>query len=182
MNKSDLIINIAINQAAWWLCILLGNQALLPLGALLLLHIGVSRNKLNELMIVILCGAIGFSVDHTLTQIGIYVFPESTTMHGLNSSPAWLSALWLAFSTSLNHSLKFFQDNLILAAIVGAVAGPSTYLAASKLGAFSFAYDQILSVSFLALVWAMLFPFLLFLSKKIARLKIDSKPSTRFNT
>ena len=44
-------------------------------------------------------------------------------------APFWMLALWIAFATTLNHSMRWLMHRPVVAAIGGAVFGPLAYLA-----------------------------------------------------
>jgi hypothetical protein len=47
--------------------------------------------------------------------------------------------LWIAFATTLGHSLRWLMNRPVAAAAAGAVGGPLAYLAAGRLGALEIA-------------------------------------------
>ena len=61
-------------------------------------------------------------------------------------------ALWVAFATTLNHSLRWLMRRPIVAALAGAVFGPVAYLAGEKLGALSLPAPAI-ALPMLAAAW-----------------------------
>ncbi|MFT3805989.1 DUF2878 domain-containing protein [Arenimonas sp.] len=75
-------------------------------------------------------------------------------------APAWIGSLWLAFAFSLNHSLKFLQRLVGLAALLGGVCGPLSYLAAERLGAVEFIAPRSHALALIAVAWALLLPML----------------------
>jgi hypothetical protein len=48
-------------------------------------------------------------------------------------------SLWMAFATTLNHSLRWLASRPWVAALAGAIGGPLAYLAGAKLGALTLA-------------------------------------------
>ena len=50
-------------------------------------------------------------------------------------APYWMVALWGAFATTLNHSLRWLTRRPVFAALFGAVGGPIAYSAGVQLGA-----------------------------------------------
>ncbi|OGO15598.1 MAG: hypothetical protein A2Z14_15090 [Chloroflexi bacterium RBG_16_48_8] len=75
--------------------------------------------------------------------------------------------MWLLFSTSLNGSLSWLKDRYFLAVILGAVFGPLNYVSGVRLGAAGFNFDFLVTVGVLAVVWGLVVPILVWLSKKL---------------
>jgi hypothetical protein len=79
--------------------------------------------------------------------------------------PLWLVVLWLLFSGTLFHSLAFLQQRLLLAAILGAAAGPLSYLAGMRLGAATSTHDAWTVALAMAPAWALLLPALAYAAR-----------------
>ena len=106
-------------------------------------------------------GTIGLLVDIVLTRSDIFVFPDHRFL------PLWLALLWLGFSTTLVRSLKFLNRHLLLAALFGAIGGPSSYFAGYRFGAVEFGYELIPTLLLLAVVWACLLPLFFTLARQL---------------
>jgi hypothetical protein len=63
-------------------------------------------------------------------------------------------SLWLAFATTLNHSLRWLTCRPVAAALAGALGGPLAYLAGAKLGALTLATPAI-TLPFIAMLWTL---------------------------
>jgi hypothetical protein len=50
-------------------------------------------------------------------------------------APAWMVGLWAAFFATSGVSMAWLRGRVVLAAILGAVAGPLTFMAGERLGA-----------------------------------------------
>lgn len=68
--------------------------------------------------------------------------------------------MWLLFSTSLSGTLKWLQGRYLVAALLGAVFGPLSYVAGGRLGAIESNQDFLLTVLVLAVVWGLVVPLL----------------------
>lgn len=154
-------VNFTGFQLIWWLSILYGNSAALPVTILILLHLLLHTQPLIELFTLILTSLLGFSIDFLLTLNGVFIFTESEAV------PLWLGLLWLGFCATLRNSLSFFSGRYLLSAFVGSVGGSTTYLAAATLGAVELGFSPITVFIILLLIWAGLFPLLIFLSHRI---------------
>lgn len=149
-------VNLAGFQLAWWLCILMGNDALWVVIALLVLHLLGHRKPLAECLVVTSCAVLGFAVDTFLTRYGVFIFSS-----GQGWPPLWLLLLWFAFSATLRQGLTWFSGRYRISALAGSLLGTLTYLAAGRLGAVSFGFAELEVAALLALVWLLLFPALL---------------------
>ena len=67
-------------------------------------------------------------------------------------APYWMLTLWIAFATTLNHSLRWLMHRPVAAALAGAIGGPLAYLAGAKLGALALGTPAI-TLPFIALLW-----------------------------
>ena len=52
-------------------------------------------------------------------------------------APAWMVGLWAAFAATSGVSMAWLRGKVVLAAILGAVAGPLTFMAGERLGALT---------------------------------------------
>jgi heme O synthase-like polyprenyltransferase len=72
--------------------------------------------------------------------------------------------LWAALAITLNHSMSWIKRSYWLAAILGSITGPLSYLAGVKLGAGTMP-NQSISLIALGLIWAMAMPLMVKWSK-----------------
>lgn len=132
------VYNFAIYQLAWFAVILGAARGFAWLGAAMALlvtgvHLWLRREPL-EFRLVGVSVLLGLVIDTTLAATGQVQF----AFHGnLPMAPYWMLSLWVAFATTLNHSLLWLMRRPIVAAAAGAVFGPLAYLAGAKLGALS---------------------------------------------
>jgi hypothetical protein len=75
-------------------------------------------------------------------------------------TPLWMVALWAAFATTLNVSLRALRPHYLLSAILAAVGAPLAYYAGAKLGALQWV-DEAPALLLIALGWALLTPLLM---------------------
>lgn len=80
--------------------------------------------------------------------------------------PVWLISMWFLFVSVLALSHAFFQSRLWLAAALGAVFGPLSYLSGEAFQVFSFTSQ--LSILIYAIFWAVYFPAMHYIYRKIA--------------
>lgn len=152
-------INFLGFNLIWALSIFSGNEAMLWVLLLLLLHFLIIAEPLVELKVVLATAFLGYSVDCLLTLLGVFRFEQ---VQGI--TPIWLVLLWIGFCSTLRHSLYFFSNKHLIASLAGAIAGSFTYLLAAHFGAVELPLSPVISAAVLASVWAVLFPVLMWIS------------------
>ena len=81
-------------------------------------------------------------------------------------SPAWIIILWVGFSLTVNHSLKWLIAHPLLPALTGAIAAPITYFAGIKIGAVVYT-EPVITVSIgLAIAWGVALTILVEVGKR----------------
>lgn len=177
MSNRRLLVNILAFQALWWLCVAgrnLGSNfypdvlpffahgwlALLVVFAYVVWHLCQVETPANTLPLL-LTALLGMLSDQLLYHYGYTLFPDATGAW----IPAWMMALWLAFATTLNVSLRWLQTRYRLAALLGLLFAPPTYWGAQGLGAIVFPnlYSGLLAVG---ASWAVLMPLLLWIRQQ----------------
>ena len=146
----------------WACCILLGNSVLIAVILLLLVHFLFHSTPLVEVQVVFITAILGYSIDCALTLLGFFQFEE---VQGI--TPFWLIFLWIGFCCTLRTSLAFFSGKLFLSIPVGAVAGSMAYMAAANFGAVQLILPALTSALVLAVIWAVMFPLLLWISSNL---------------
>jgi hypothetical protein len=166
------LLNIALFQAGWFICIFAGS--LWAVGATLLallIHGFFFVKHAREWIVIVLFSALGIAIDSTLINFDILKSTSSLI-------PLWLICLWVFLSFTLCHSLQWLQDRLALSAVAAAVLGPWSYWAGSQ-----FVDIQLTSlpISFLvlSLVWALVLPLGLFLARKLLSKPISNTKSKK---
>lgn len=156
-----LFVNALGFQFIWWLLILKGDEAVPVALGLLFLYLYHQAHWVRDLSIVGVCAVLGYGIDALLTLAGVFIFPST----GL--PPLWLATLWCAFAATLAISLRWFRQHLRLAALFGAIGGSASYAAAEALSAVSFGYSLPFSIGIVAVIWSLLLPFLVELSRRL---------------
>ena len=164
-----IVLNAAAFQVGWLCCVLAGANHLPWLGTLSALlivgwHLSYIANPRSELLLLASAGVIGAVWDSLLVSAGWLQYPSGTLIEG--TAPHWIVAMWLLFATTLNVSLRWLKSRLMLAAALGAAAGPAAYLAGSQLGGVHIT-DFTAAMSALAAGWALLMPALMVLSNRL---------------
>jgi hypothetical protein len=134
--------------------------ALLVLG----LNLAFCARPSEEAKLALGAGALGLILDSLLTAAGLLRFESGQWVGWL--APHWIVALWLMFATLLNSSLDWLKGRYVLAALLGAAAGPVAYWGGARLGALSLAAPSWTSLTAVALVWLIAMPALLRLANR----------------
>jgi Protein of unknown function (DUF2878) len=158
-----LLANFLAFQFGWFACVLGGAYGLPWLGssiAVLIVawHMTHAARPKQELILILIAGAIGAVWDSALVILGWISYPSGTLLAG--TAPYWIVALWMLFATTLNVSLAWLKRSMLLAALFGAVGGPLAYYGGAKLGALSFTAPAPALMA-LALGWGLLTPLLI---------------------
>lgn len=150
------LANVLGFQLTWWALVLSASRGIEYVGwavavLFLLTHFVfvVPRPQLlSEKAFVLLTGALGWSLEHLLQLLGVVRFETHPY------APAWLLFIWLGFAATLRHSFRGVLSNPWLAAALGAVFGPVSYLAGVPFGLLTFPSPSI-GVAAYALLWGL---------------------------
>ncbi|ASP38667.1 hypothetical protein CHH28_08235 [Bacterioplanes sanyensis] len=145
--RLKMVGNIVVFQLCWLACVLGGNLwALLALVGLLAWHYWLL--KPGEWQLLALFSAIGIGVDTIFMHLGWLQFDGDGLL-----VPVWLMVLWLAFASTLRHSLAWLMQRTHWAVLLGFLGAPWSYFAGMKLGAVDITLTGFVA---LALFWALL--------------------------
>jgi len=152
--KMFRLLNFVAYQLAWFACVLGAAHHLASAGAAFAIavtavHLALRRDA-SELRLVACAAAIGFLVDSALVRAHFVEF-ASASLDGW--APFWMVSLWMAFATTLNHSLRWLTSRPWVATLSGAIGGPLAYLAGAKLGAMTLA-SPVPAMLLIAGLWA----------------------------
>jgi hypothetical protein len=158
-------------QVGWFACAYGAANGYAWLGPLvvffyLLLHLHWSTNRLTEFKFVFSVGLIGLVVDSLKKMTGLIVYSGDISLAWF--APPWVIAMWMLFSTSLEGSLSWLKGRYPLAVLLGAIFGPLSYVTGARLGAAVFTYDFWFSIGVLAVIWSVVVPSLVWLSRKMS--------------
>lgn len=146
-------VNAILFQIGWFVCVFERSTVALVTAALILLtHLAINRQQRWEWFAIPLLASVGLIQDFILAQMNVLQFSTGQL------PPLWLVGVWLMFVTTLNHSLKWLQQRWLLAAVLGAICGPLSYLAGERLGAVTLNQELI---PVMAATWAVSLPLLL---------------------
>ncbi|MCX6997451.1 MAG: DUF2878 domain-containing protein [Kiritimatiellaeota bacterium] len=162
------ILNFALFQAGWFAAILTAASgrpaaALAVAGAAVGLSLWqFSVDRMRDLRLVMAVALIGFCLDTAQLRLGVFALAGAPRFPHL--CPLWLAALWALLGTTLRGSLSWLAGRYWLSAILGAVAGPLSYLGGARLGAATLPVNHAFSVAALAVAWAVAMPLFVWLA------------------
>lgn len=165
------ILHALAFQALWFACILGAAQGTslpgLGAGALFLgLTLLSSPAPWAELRFVGLVTACGVACDSLLGLGGALAF--SAPFPGVPwIAPLWLAVLWACFATLVPRSLTWLQSRLWLAACLGVLSGPLTYVSAIGMGAGEFTAPREVVFPLVALEYGLALPLALLASRRL---------------
>jgi len=164
-----LLINI-LGFKIGWVSSVMGAAAQSPwLGPAIFVlvaavHLRQARRPDLEIGLVIAAGIIGVWFDSFL--VAMQWVSYSSGQLGPMLAPYWIVTMWMLFATTLNRSMAWLRGRASLASLLGAVAGPASYLAGRKLGAIEFV-DTTAALIALAIGWAVIMPLLVALATRL---------------
>lgn len=162
----NIIINIILFQIGWFACVLTAasNQPLLGASISLLIiftHLFISKQYKQEIRIIVIAMVIGLIWDSLIVSAGWITYQSGMMVEFM--APYWIVLMWALFATTINSSLSWMKEKLLLSAVFGAIAGPLAYYAGMKLGAVEFS-NELYALVALSIGWAIFTPLLLMLS------------------
>ncbi len=156
------LVNVVTVNAGWFACALgaaAGYYWLGPLAVLAFfaLHLVLAEQRRPELILAGIMVLIGFAAD-TLLDLAGAIDPVRGDLYPGPWSTPWMVALWVNFGTTLSTSLRWLEGRPLVAALLGAVGGPSAYAAGGGLGAVTLGEPGYLSLAMVGLAWAIALP------------------------
>ena len=168
------LLNLALYEAGWLACVLGAANGRPWMGActglfLLIVHITFCRDRQKEIVTVVLIALMGTLVDSVQAFSGVFVFLSGYWTPWV--VPFWITVMWLQFATLFHFALSWLSGRYLLAAVLGAVGGPSAYLAGERLGAAVFSLSYRYSITFLAAVWFFVLPVCVVIAERFRPVK-----------
>jgi hypothetical protein len=163
MKPLGIAVNVIAYQCAWFACVL-GAAAQRPLpgmavaAAVVLWHLHSAARPQRELRLIAIAALCGAAFE-TLLVASDWVRMSPALLSG-NITPLWMVALWAAFATTLNVSLRALRPHYLLSALLAAVGAPLAYWAGARMGAIQWVHEAP-ALILVALGWAALTPLLM---------------------
>ena len=170
-SKIKNIINIIGFNIGWWACVLGAANDLAYLGPVvmilfLIVHHYLFVSDIQEIYLVLIIGAIGTITDSLLFLSGSFIYAGAYSNEIL-IAPMWITAMWMGFSATVNHSMSWLKDKWLIMVICGIVFGPAAFFTGEKFGAIEFHLSALLSVLVIAIVYGILMPAIYFLNRHL---------------
>lgn len=172
-----LIIVDALSFQLLWFIAVQGNDefAILATLAHLLLYRALQAVTSRQWCFIAAVAVTGGLIDTFIGITGIIAFHGALTISvhdwTWQIAPLWLWCLWLGFATTLLRSLSLLKHRLLLAALIGSCAGPLSYWAGATLSGSIFMRPFMHVILFEAVVWAVLLPALLYISRAFTKIR-----------
>jgi hypothetical protein len=165
----NVLVNAVVFKFAWLSTVFGGANELPYLGVLAVLiavaiHLRLAPEPSRELTLIVMTGVIGVAWDSVMVAAGWLAYPSGTLVAGL--APYWILAMWMLFATTLNVTFRWLHNRLWMAALLGAVFGPVSYLGGSAVGAVVL-IEPVAAMTALSVAWALLMPGLLLLAQQL---------------
>jgi hypothetical protein len=160
-------IYFVVGQAGWFACVISAAHAVAWIGvafsvALIALHLWRVSRPLPEAKLILSVVIIGGLWESALIAGGLLAYPTSAMIAGL--APLWLLALWGTFAAQINTTYQWLKQRMVLAPLLGAIAGPLSFRAGAALGAVQFVRPWPARAA-LAGGWAVILPLIILLSR-----------------
>jgi len=157
-----MLANLVLTQIGWFACVLGAARGLPWLGtgfalAVVGWHLWRAPRGGVEAKLVLAAMAVGSTFDAAMQASGSLAFVNGHWLASLG--PHWMTALWALFGMTLNVTLRWLKGRWLLCALLGAVAGPLSFVGGAKLGAATLV-DPTLALGLLAIGWAAMLPLL----------------------
>ena len=150
----------------------------LVVAAIVTLHVALVRDTLRELTFVVLVGLAGAVLDSGLHATGLIRYPSSEAAWTLGIAPPWIASLWVLFATLPRFSLRWLADRPLVAAVFGAVSGPLSFLAGSRLGVIAPGETAWITYAALSLEYALALPLIVRLAPAQRSLQPAPRPAS----
>jgi Protein of unknown function (DUF2878) len=165
---ASLLLNFVAFQLGWFACVVGAARGWPVTGTaiatvIVAWHIVRAARPAEELKLIVVALLLGALWDSSLSALGLLDFTSGTRLVGL--APPWILALWALFATTLNLSLEWLKQRWLLAALLGAVAGPLSYWAGVRLGAVQFVAPWLV-LTVLSIGWALMTPLLVVVASR----------------
>ncbi|MGC3935616.1 DUF2878 domain-containing protein [Pseudomonas atacamensis] len=160
----ERIANAVLFQLGWLACVLGGNSLWLLLAvAALVIHLRWISSWAAEGRLILCIVIVGTAVDSVLRYLDVFRFADASPL-----IPLWLMLLWALLATTLRHCLAWSARPWWLASALGAVGGALSYYGGGRLAGVQFPYGDIPTLILIGLLWAVLFPLLHLMARRLA--------------
>lgn len=164
------LLNVSLYQLGWFCCVWGAAQGYFFLGALVALflaalHLFLAGSRKSESLLMLGACLLGAVVDSAQQALGLITFKTDPAWPLW--LPLWVFVIWIQFATLFRYALFWLARRYLLAAVFGLLGGPLAYWSGVRLGAATFGGTPVLSLACLAVIWALMMPALLWLSRHL---------------
>jgi hypothetical protein len=157
---SATLLNYLGFQAGWLANVMGAGREFFLIGpaatALLLsAHLGAAPARREEAVRLLAVAAFGLALELVFASLGRY---EYSGRGNLSPLPLWVASLWLLFAATLNSSFRWLSGRPLLAAALGAFAGPLSFKAGVAFGAGRYLSSVPEASAVLSVLWALALP------------------------
>ncbi|MFC1556926.1 DUF2878 domain-containing protein [candidate division KSB1 bacterium] len=175
-HKLKMTFNVIGFKLSWVACVLGAVAGYSYVGPVLMAAYVIINTRLfgfqrSEILFLLFAAVIGTVIDSLKSSTGFITYTGGYANISW-IAPLWITALWLGFAATLNHSLGWLRDNTILAFVIGAVFGPLAYIGGSKIGGITLNFPIPVTVFVLSLIWGTIMPSFYLLSKKLRTVRV----------
>jgi hypothetical protein len=162
-------ITLLAHQATWFAAVIgaskgSGGSGVLAVVLFVAWRLAISPHRGLEARLGALALALGWGLESLWVGLGLVSYAAPA---GLGLAPAWILALWVGFALTVVPLLGALHARPLVAALVGAVGGPSAYWGAGEgWGAVQLAEPTGLALSALAFGWALAMPLLMTVARR----------------
>lgn len=160
------LVNAVWYQLIWLTAVLGTHQYEWLIVALITLHLWWSADARNEGLLMVVCAAIGCSVDSTFTALGVFQFDGAERILPI---PFWLVGIWLGFIGTLRNSLSFMVQRPVLMTLAAGVFAPLSYSTAMRFDAVVFPYGTLHTMLVIGVSWVVMTPLFIRLCRAFSR-------------
>jgi hypothetical protein len=158
-----LVVNVVAYQFAWVACVssAAAQRPAIGMGvalAVVLWHLRTAPEALRELRLIAIAALLGTAFETLLVASG-WVRMSPSLLFG-SVTPLWMVAMWAAFATTLNVSLRALRSHYLWSAALAAVGAPLAYYAGARMGALQWG-SQWPALLCIAFGWAVITPLLM---------------------
>ena len=163
------LANFLLFQAGWFATVMTAGEGHMWLGPLVValivaVHLALfsrPEERTYELRYILVVGLVGALADTVLRQLGATSYPSSEATWAFATAPPWIVSLWVLFAILPHHSLGWLRGRAWLAALLGAIGGPLSYVGGTSFGAVEVGDRPVFTLGALAVEYALFTPLLL---------------------
>jgi hypothetical protein len=126
-------------------------------------HLYTAREPLRELRLMLIAALLGV-VFETFLLAGNWVRMAPALLFR-STTPLWMVAIWVAFATTLNVSLRRLRPRYLLCSALASIGAPLAYYSGARLGALQW-MNETAALVVIAAGWAVVTPLLMKLAQR----------------